>query len=536
MGKGDIKTRRGKIFAGSYGNCRPRKRKKWRAPKREESNGVHVSPSIQSKIVEEFKPPTVQHNDLTSNWFEPKAYLHLGDKLTSKDKSWVEKKVSTAKEVAKHNFFPLIHRVVSQRRYKRCADGKKAHYDIGAGRSNEKPRHIFYANHLDSAIYAYYAKVILRNKYEAILSRDKELSACISAYRSIKKNNKKEAGKSNINFAKEAFDYIKTQHSCIALAFDITGFFDNLNHNNLKKAWARLLECDQDRLPDDHYKIFRSLTCFTYIEEPALLKLHGLQGIRSRKKLREKLEKRKSYCNGTSTMEYNRFFRKEIAQKLIVPHSQYEKLVKGKDKGIPQGTPISAFLANLYLLEFDKKVLGKVKSLGGFYRRYSDDIMVVCPVEHEKEVLDYVTCLIASPDFLLEINPDKTEKAYFTNTHSSAGLSADKPIKYLGFEFDGKRVLLKSSALAKYHRRKKSFVKRKLLKTGHMGKFVDSNQKLWTQEIWRKYSLSGTSNFLTYAKRAASIMQESAISNQVRHHKRKLFKFIRKHKSTIKSK
>ncbi len=32
MGKGDRRTRKGKIFRGSYGKTRPRKRKKQKAP------------------------------------------------------------------------------------------------------------------------------------------------------------------------------------------------------------------------------------------------------------------------------------------------------------------------------------------------------------------------------------------------------------------------------------------------------------------------------------------------------------------------
>lgn len=33
MGKGDIKTKRGKIFAGSFGNSRPKKKRKRKAKK-----------------------------------------------------------------------------------------------------------------------------------------------------------------------------------------------------------------------------------------------------------------------------------------------------------------------------------------------------------------------------------------------------------------------------------------------------------------------------------------------------------------------
>jgi len=50
-----------------------------------------------------------------------------------------------------------------------------------------------------------------------------------------------------------------------------------------------------------------------------------------------------------------------------------------KTYGIPQGSPISDLLANVYLLEFDKSVRARVDALLGSYFRYSDDILIVCP-------------------------------------------------------------------------------------------------------------------------------------------------------------
>ena len=38
MGKGDIKSKRGKIFAGSYGNIRPKGKKKKKVVKKNEEN------------------------------------------------------------------------------------------------------------------------------------------------------------------------------------------------------------------------------------------------------------------------------------------------------------------------------------------------------------------------------------------------------------------------------------------------------------------------------------------------------------------
>ncbi|HEX8015252.1 MAG TPA: reverse transcriptase domain-containing protein, partial [Flavobacterium sp.] len=47
--------------------------------------------------------------------------------------------------------------------------------------------------------------------------------------------------------------------------------------------------------------------------------------------------------------------------------------------GIPQGLPISAVLANLYLFDFDLDIVNRwVKPHNVYYRRYSDDIFIVC--------------------------------------------------------------------------------------------------------------------------------------------------------------
>jgi hypothetical protein len=43
--------------------------------------------------------------------------------------------------------------------------------------------------------------------------------------------------------------------------------------------------------------------------------------------------------------------------------------------GIPQGTPISAALSNAYMMPLDKRIVEARGSVGGLYRRYSDDIL-----------------------------------------------------------------------------------------------------------------------------------------------------------------
>lgn len=47
--------------------------------------------------------------------------------------------------------------------------------------------------------------------------------------------------------------------------------------------------------------------------------------------------------------------------------------------GIPQGSPISATLANVYMLEVDKLINDMIFGLGGKYMRYSDDFIIILP-------------------------------------------------------------------------------------------------------------------------------------------------------------
>ena len=56
---------------------------------------------------------------------------------------------------------------------------------------------------------------------------------CILAYRS-------DLGKCNIQFAKEAFDQVRKRGECTAIALDIKGYFDNIDHETLKEKWQTI--------------------------------------------------------------------------------------------------------------------------------------------------------------------------------------------------------------------------------------------------------------------------------------------------------
>lgn len=69
-------------------------------------------------------------------------------------------------------------------------------------------------------------------------------------------------GKNNIVFAQELFEYIQSTSTCSVIIADISKFFNTLNHKFLKEKVATILG---DRLSDNEYKVFESLTSFRYV-------------------------------------------------------------------------------------------------------------------------------------------------------------------------------------------------------------------------------------------------------------------------------
>ena len=121
-------------------------------------------------------------------------YAHFDPKL-SLERCW--KDISSPEKVATHAFMPFIHYTKSMRKVK---NGKK---------QDPKTREIFYAAHKDSWIYRYYA-YLLNELYNERVKRDGIHSVAV-AYR----NNFR--GRNNIDFAKEAFDFIKACNSCCVM-------------------------------------------------------------------------------------------------------------------------------------------------------------------------------------------------------------------------------------------------------------------------------------------------------------------------------
>ncbi len=409
------------------------------------------------------------------NWLRNRGYLHLSNQLNiSRENAKLKALIENPGFVAKYAFHPLIHSIIKERRFKRVEPESKirAHsYKInGKVKKQQKNRPLHYATHLDSMIFGFYAEQ-LQSRYEATLAQEVNLCNCITAYRRIKVPGF-DANKSTIHFAFDVFEEIKNRKDsgCSVLKVDIKNFFSNIDHNILKGAWAKLL--NQPELPNDHYNVFKAATRFSYIYLDDLRVKKIQNGVRSGFDEKRIAEIRKSGVQAffKSSADFREMLKKGKFKLCRFPFRNERK----EPVGIPQGLPISAVLANLYLLDFDKEIYQEVVlKFRAYYRRYSDDIIIVCDSKDQAEIEKCINLTISKS--LLSVSAEKMERFYFKNIHvgkkglryTSIKQSNDfwhigHPFTYLGFEFYGEKVLIKSANLAKFYRRMIGSVRRKV--------------------------------------------------------------------------
>ena len=122
-----------------------------------------------------------------------------------------------------------------------------------------------------------------------------------------------------------------------------------------------------------------------------------------------------------------------LKQLLVNPYVIYNGNIIEEEKGVMGGVPISAFLANLYLIEMDKYFYdNKI-----IYFRYADDILIFSNSKDELE--RYIQVLKNYlVKYKLSVNPDK-EKYY--NPHDE--------IEFLGFSFRDGIIDLSSNTIKK---------------------------------------------------------------------------------------
>lgn len=443
-----------------------------------------------------------------------RLYAHFDPKLKFKrNQKFFENFLSKPENIAKHGFYPLIKDDIITWRYKKVEL-------TGGGyerKKVKKPRPIAYAAHLDAFIYSWYSHLLTELYHQ--YTRDHGFEDCVLAYL--------EKGESNIEFAKEIIDHVKGRGSCVTMAFDISSFFDGLDHEILKRNWQEVL--GEPRLPEDHFKIFRSLTNYTFVQKASVLAAFPL--------VASKIE-RKEYVDRFCTPSE---FRSEIRGKGLIEKNPFKNEIKGSARngemcGIPQGSPISACLSNIYMLEFDQAMKKEVEAHGGIYRRYSDDIMIVCDWDKYPMLKDFVQKEILK--YELVINDDKTDITGFAR-HGTVLKGVDvvsnkpKKMQYLGFEFDGQRTYIRSSSMSRYHTRMKARI-RENLKAAYGRRSLGTH--VFKKKFLNRYSEKGERNFHWYANRAIEIMDSESIRKQTGKSQIKALKVFHKKKQKFEDK
>ncbi len=503
-----------------------------------------------------------------TEWLKFKKYPHIGKPLTSsKDRAWVVKYVTNPQNIIKHKFTPLLHRVLTQRKFRpeesaaKNISGKRIRTHKG-----QKERHIYFPSHLDSIIYSYYNSILVE-AYERFLS-DKEYALAPVAYRKIPKDDMSNNNKSNIEFAADVFQFIiDNKHRKLSIIVaDVTSFFDNLNHRLLHKQWKKILGIED--LPDDHYQIYKSLVDYSYVNENELFKRFKSKLIVERNRPNDTIftELKRKHVNKIYHMRHENvvaycdskeFYRE--ASDLIRTEKPFNRIIRQEQgklekRGIPQGTPISATLANVYMIDFDAKIYDETSkvSKNAYYQRYSDDIIIVCDQGDENFFYD-ILCEEIEHKAYLDIQPNKTNiyRYELGNDGTLIGgifkngiVCSNKQLEYLGFVFDGGKVQVKASGFSKFYRNMKRSFRRGI----HFAKkaHIPSNS-LFEGRLYKRYTHIGAKrrlkwiadnssptgykrttmydwgNFISYLNKADGAMRKINSNNHIAKQARKIW-------------
>lgn len=436
--------------------------------------------------------------------------------------------ISDPDRVSKNAFYPFIKYDKTWQPF-RTVDPRPA----------KKSRFIRYAARKDAYILTHYRN-ILATAYEQKL-KELGISDCPIAYRKILKTPTERSGKCNIDFAKDAFDAVEKMGDCCFIALDISKFFESLDHARLQMLWCSLLGTSV--LPVDHQKVFNSVTKYAFVDRLELYRRLGFFG--------KKIENNKEIEGYLMTF-------KDIPKKLCSNEDFKEKIVGSSNSissiievnsnpwGVPQGAPISDLLANLYLLDFDVFAKELADSRGGFYQRYSDDILFVLPISKDQalEIEAQVISKVVEYGDEIRIKSSKTSIVQFRKNGNALVLNHIKGdqgkngAEYLGFRFDGKKVYLRDATLSglyrkmassskahcirlkkRYPGKDRSFLEKKLLADNVVQSFgrvedFDLNPEV---ENW---------TFWTYARRASQTfgLRGQPILKQLRNHKKFIVK------------
>lgn len=427
---------------------------------------------------------------------ECKRYAHFDPRVSLNMES-VREYVLDPEKVASHGFYPFIHFEHKQVKYRKRKTGTE---------KKIKKRQLYYCCHLDRCVYQRYA-FLLNERYQEWVKTHHFDEAAV-AYRS-------DLGKNNILLARDAFDKIRQCSTCFVMVGDFQDFFDNLDHAYLKEMICRILNVQ--RLPPDYYAVFKHVTKYAYWDWEAVVhaagKAIGTPGLRKNLNRRPQIMTREQFLAHKSDIRKN-----------------------AGGKGIPQGSPVSAVLANIYMIEFDEAVNRYVRAHGGIYMRYSDDVLIALPCADESAIETYRTDIDAFINGMagkVVLQEEKTKLYLYQHGKIRKIGESEKPsenqIPYLGFILkDNDQIVMRPRAITKYYYR----MRRKAHTVGKHHWISPKGRRIWAKNLYKTYSspeeqtgLKANRTFIDYARRAQTHLQmktDFETMAVIKHHKQEI--------------
>jgi hypothetical protein len=172
------------------------------------------------------------------------------------------------------------------------------------------------------------------------------------------------------------------------------------------------------------------------------------------------------------------------------------------------------------MIPVDLRMANLLSENGGLYLRYSDDVLIVCPLNKRILIEEELRMAMGTAGLQLHDGPGKSTTATFTRDGSTV-LTCDRQLPYLGFVFDGKHVRVRSQTIVRYMRRMRKAVRReKFLARAHGAR--DGDARVRRKLLYSDYTHLGPRNFISYAKKAGDILGNNRIREQIKRHWRAL--------------